>query len=212
MARIIDISPIVSDRIAVWPGDVPYRREEGLSLAKGDNIGLSSIHTTVHVGAHADSPVHYVRDGRAISEAPLDHYYGACQVVQVNVPRGVRIRTSDLPVPIVAPRVLFRTGSFPDPEHFNEDFCSFSAELIEFLSGHDGLLAGIDTPSIDPFDDKGLESHQALARFGMSNLEGLVLSHVDPGLYTLAAFPLRIEGADASPVRAVLITGRVGPD
>jgi kynurenine formamidase len=32
-----------------------------------------------------------------------------------------------------------------------------------------------------------------------------VLERVAPGRYTLAAFPLRLEGADASPVRAVLI-------
>ena len=39
----------------------------------------------------------------------------------------------------------------------------------------------------------------------MANLEGLVLAHVEPGRYTLAAFPLRLAEADASPVRAVLI-------
>src|SRR5438477_209411 len=42
----------------------------------------------------------------------------------------------------------------------------------------------------------------------MVNLEGLVLAHVPPGLYTLVALPLALEGADASPVRAPLPPGR----
>jgi arylformamidase len=50
-----------------------------------------------------------------------------------------------------------------------------------------------------------LESHQAAARHDMALLEGLVLDHVEPGLYTLVALPLRLENADASPVRAVLV-------
>jgi arylformamidase len=35
-------------------------------------------------------------------------------------------------------------------------------------------------------------------------LEGLELGHVTPGCYELVALPLRLEGADASPVRATL--------
>jgi len=64
---------------------------------------------------------------------------------------------------------------------------------------------GLDTPSVDPYDDATLACHQALARFGMVGLEGLVLHDVAPGLYTLCALPLKIEGAEASPVRAVLV-------
>ena len=39
----------------------------------------------------------------------------------------------------------------------------------------------------------------------MCNLEGLVLDQVEPGFYTLIALPLKIEGVDASPVRAILM-------
>ena len=67
------------------------------------------------------------------------------------------------------------------------------------------MVAG-DTPSVDPFESKELEAHQAFARNDMAMLEGLVLDHVDEGEYELIAPPLRIRGADASPVRAVLRT------
>jgi len=41
----------------------------------------------------------------------------------------------------------------------------------------------------------------------MAILEGLILNHVEDGSYTLIALPLRLQGADASPVRAALIKG-----
>ncbi len=203
--RLIDISPVLSPRTAVWPGDVPLRREVALSIERGDNLELSAVTTTLHVGAHTDAPSHYVAGGQQIGARDLAYYYGPCEVVEVSLPRGARILPEHLPGPASAPRVLFKTGSFPDPERFERDFNSLSPELVDALHARGVVLIGIDTPSVDPFDDARLESHQALARHDMANLEGVVLAHVAPGRYTLAAFPLRLERGDASPVRAVLI-------
>jgi arylformamidase len=205
VARLIDISPLVSPRTAVWPGDQAFSRAVALSIAGGDNLELSSITTTVHVGAHVDAPSHYAGDGQDIAARSLELYYGPCQVIAVDVPRGQRILPEHLLEEIQAPRVLFKTGSFPDPDAFNEDFNSLSPQLVDLVHEAGGVLVGLDTPSVDPFADKALESHQALARHDMANLEGVILDHVEPGLYTLIAFPLRLEAADASPVRAVLI-------
>jgi arylformamidase len=66
-------------------------------------------------------------------------------------------------------------------------------------------LVGIDTPSIDLAEDKVLESHQAVFSHDMAILEGIVLGHVSEGIYQLIALPLKIEGADATPVRAILL-------
>ncbi len=205
MARLIDISPLVSERIAVWPGDVAYRRGVSLSLESGDNLTLGSLASTLHLGAHADAPSHYSPGGQAIAARDLAFYYGPCQVIALSLPRGARILPSHLRQALQAPRILFKTGSFPDPQTFNEDFNSLSAPLVEAIHQAGGVLVGIDTPSVDPFADKALEAHQALARRDMANLEGLVLEHVQPGFYTLVAFPLKLAEADGSPVRAVLI-------
>lgn len=201
---ILDISPVVSPRTAVFPGDTPFSRVVALSIDAGDHLDLSAITTTVHVGAHTDAPSHYAAGGASIDARPLELYYGPCEVIAVDVARGARIGPLDRPVR--APRVLFRTGTFPDPDHWNDDFASLSPELVASLHAQGVVLVGIDTPSIDPCDSKALESHQAVAARDMAILEGIVLDHVAPGLYTLIALPLRLEGADASPVRAVLVT------
>lgn len=203
--RIIDISPPITERIAVWPGDAPYKRKVALSIADGSNIDLSAIDSTVHLGAHADAPSHYVAGGAHIAARPLELYYGPCQVARVDVARGERVTPAHLRDEVVAPRLLLRTGTFPDPTAWNSDFASLSPELIDHLAARGVVLVGIDTPSVDPFDDKVLLTHQALARHGVANLEGLVLDHVAPGVYTLIALPLPLVGADASPVRAALV-------
>ncbi len=205
--KIHDLSPLISPRLAVWPGDVPYARHVALSISSGANLDLSSIATTLHLGAHADAPSHFSALGAGMDGVDLAPYVGPCQVVEVRLPRGSRILPEHLRTPITAPRVLFRTGSYPDPETFSEDFNSLSPELILELHRRGVVLVGLDTPSVDPFESRALETHQALARTGMRNLEGLVLDGIPEGIYTLVALPLRLEGADASPLRAVLLEG-----
>jgi arylformamidase len=205
VAEILDISPSISARIAVWPGDIPFSRAITCALADGATVDLSSVTTTVHLGAHTDAPSHYALGAPDIAARSLDRYYGPCQVVRVTVPRGERVRPEHVGADIAAPRVLFATGTFPDPDAWNDDFASLSPELIAWLHDRGVQLVGIDTPSIDPMASKALESHQAVAARDMAILEGVVLDGVEPGLYTLIALPLKIEGADASPVRAALV-------
>ncbi|MGZ3709351.1 MAG: cyclase family protein [Bdellovibrionota bacterium] len=198
-----DISPEISEGIAVFPGDTPYRRTAVMGFAQGDHLGLSKIETTVHLGAHVDAPNHYVRSGQGMSDRSLHYYRGECQVMEIQLPRGSRIRASHLK-PVKAPRVLFKTLSYPDPNRWNGDFNALSAELIDALAAKGVILVGIDTPSVDPAEDQALETHQAIARHNLANLEGIVLDQVPEGIYELTALPLKLQGADASPVRAVL--------
>ena len=204
---ILDISPRVSARLGVFPGDVPFSQDVLLDFPQGHNLKLSSVRTTVHLGAHADAPSHYARGGTNIADADLGRYLGPCEVVWADVPRGARVGAKHLPDGWRprAPRILVRTGSFPDPDVWNADFCSLEPTLVELLASHGVVLVGIDTPSVDPQDSKALEAHGAIARAGLSILEGLVLDKAPAGLYTLIALPLALEGLDASPVRAVLL-------
>ena len=105
---------------------------------------------------------------------------------------------------ITAPRVLLRTGTFPNPEDFTEDFAALSADLVTEFASSGVKLVGIDTPSVDLFESKDLPAHKACLANNVLILEGIRLGDVDPGLYELIALPLPLAGFDASPVRAVL--------
>jgi arylformamidase len=209
---IYDISPAISTSLKVWPGDTPPSRETLLDMERGDDLTLSTLHSTAHVGAHADAPSHYGRGAPAMHERPLDLYVGTCQVVRVAAGRGSRITPGDLPRGGLAPRLLVATGTFPDPESFNEDFAALSPELVDVLHHQGVRLIGIDTPSVDLFASRDLPVHQRCLAHDMGILEGLVLADVPEGLYELMALPLKLVGFDASPVRAVLRTIDPGGD
>lgn len=206
MSRIYDISPPISESLAVWPGDTPPRREVLLDMARGDSLTLSSLHATVHLGAHADGANHFGIDAPGIDASDLENFLGPCQVMRVNANPRSRITSDMLQTPITAARVLIHTGTFPDPNRFSEDFAAFAPELVDHLHQQGVRLVGIDTPSVDPFDSNDLPSHQRFLANNMAILEGLVLTDVPEGQYELIALPLRLVGFDASPVRAVLRT------
>jgi arylformamidase len=201
---IYDITPLITPRLAVWPGDTPPTREVLLDINRGDNITLSALRATVHLGAHADAPSHYGADAPAIDARGLDAYLGPCQVMHVTVGRSVRVTAAMLPDAVRAERVLLATGTFRDPERFNTDFAALDPGLVDYFHERGVKLVGIDTPSVDLFDSKDLPSHHAFLRHDMAILEGVVLRDVPAGVYELIALPLKLEGFDASPVRAVL--------
>ena len=202
---LMDISPRITESMAVFPGDTPPRREVLAELAKGDPVTLSTLHATVHLGAHADGPNHYGVGGRAIDEQPLDLYVGRCQVLRTNAPPGRRITVEDLgQTEIQAERVLIATGSYPDFDRWTAEFNGLEPALIDFLASQGVRLVGVDTPSVDSADSKDLPAHARFFAHDMAIIEGLVLTDVDVGFYELIALPLRLGGFDGSPVRAIL--------
>lgn len=203
---LIDISPPISPELDVWPGDQRFELVKSLDFDAGDHMDVGAIKTTLHVGSHIDSHRHFFAEGADAAHMPLESYYGPCQVIDVAAKRGHRFSLDDFQQEPTAPRVLLKTGTFPDPRNWNSDFAAPVPELIDQLADRGVVLVGFDSPSTDLFDDAAMLAHKRLAARGVANLEGVVLDHVPAGHYTLCAFPLRIEKADGSPVRAVLIT------
>jgi arylformamidase len=201
---LYDLSPPISEALAVWPGDTPPSREVLLDLARGDSVTLSTLRATVHLGSHADAPNHYGTGAPDIAARALDFYLGPCEVMRVPAPSGTLVMQAMLPRKPSAPRLLLATGTAPDPNRFPEDFAALSPHLVEFLHMTGVRLVGTDAPSVDPFNSKDLPAHRKFLKHDMAILEGLVLDGVPEGLYELIALPLRLVGFDASPVRAVL--------
>jgi arylformamidase len=205
MRRLHDISPVVSPRLAVWPGDTPPSREVLLDMAAGASLTLSTLRASAHAGAHADAPSHYGHPAASIDQVALGPYLGSCEVVRVAAAPGTRIGRHQLPPALRAPRVLITTGTYPDPERFENGFAALEPALVDALHAEGVVLVGVDTPSVDLFDDTQLLAHRRCLAHGLAILEHLVLRDVPAGPYELIALPLRLEGFDASPVRAVLL-------
>ena len=204
--RIFDISPTIDASLGVWPGDTKVSREVLLDMAKGDNLTLSTLRSTVHLGSHADAPSHYGHPAPTIESMPLELYLGLARVVTARVQRGVRVSLEDLDGAIDQQRIIIRTSTFPDPTNWNEDFAGLEPTLIDEFARREVRLVGVDTPSVDLMQSKVLPAHHACLRNSIAIVEGLVLRDVPDGVYELIALPLKLAGFDASPVRAVLRT------
>jgi arylformamidase len=225
MRTVWDISPPLSPATPVFPGDTPYSQQWTAQIGPGCPVNVSAITLSAHLGAHADGPLHYSAggDARPIGAVPLDPFLGPCRVIhaigerpgagpgsgpRLITPNDLRHAIADPTSPIapltpLPPRVLVRTCD-KAAVTWDPHFAAFAPETIAWLASHGVTLVGIDTPSVDAADSKTLDSHQQLLRYDMRVLENLVLDEVAPGDYELIALPLKLTGADASPVRAIL--------
>lgn len=202
--RLYDITHPLHEATAHWPGDAPFRLEFTARLSQGDPVNLSALSLSPHNGTHADAPFHYDDQGAGMADVPLDRFIGPARFVALEG-RDL-IRRSDLERLDLAgvERLLIRTGSCPDYTRFNPGFTAFDPEAIRYLAGLGVRLIGTDAHSMDPMEGQGLSSHHACRKAGILILENLNLTAVPPGDYELIALPLRLVGADGSPVRAVL--------
>ena len=150
-----------------------------------------------HLGTHADAPAHVLAGAPSAGALPLEPFLGPARVV--DLPGRGEIGPDALPRRAIgARRILFRTGGR-----------AFLAPLAAVrLAERGAILVGTDAVSLDPEDAEDLPVHRALLSRGICLLEGLDLSQVEPGDYSLIALPLRLTHLDAAPVRAVLIRSR----
>ena len=206
---ITDITRPLSPATAVWPGDEPFSLRWTQPYGPGA-AAVSCLRLSPHIGTHLDAPLHLDPSGADAASIPLVACVGPSEVLAL--PGHDRpITREDLPSrwSPSAPRVLFSTGTWPAGTLIPAAFASLSPALVEFLAGAGVVLVGIDTPSVDEPFATGLLAHRSCAAHGMVILEGLDLERVPAGIFTLVAVPLRLEGAEASPVRAFLV-GEVG--
>jgi arylformamidase len=204
MKRLWDISPLVAPDAPIFPGDEPYALRWTARLSPDCPVNLSALTMSPHVGAHADAPLHYADGVASAAEVDLHAYLGPCRVIHA-IGCGALIRiehlahaAADLPE-----RVLVRCMQRADTV-WNPDFTAYAPQTVAWLAERGVRLIGLDTPSVDPASSKTLDSHQQLLRLNLRVLENLVLDDVPEGDYELIALPLKLAGACASPVRAVL--------
>lgn len=202
---IIDITRPLGPTTAAWPGDAPF--EMRWTQTHSDAAAaVSCVQFSPHVGTHLDAPLHFDRDGHDVAAVPLSVCIGPCQVVALPGHDGP-IAGRDLPPGWrpSAPRVLFATGTWLPGGPIPPRFATVSPDLVDELSMAAVVLLGIDTPSVDQPGASGLPAHRRCLERSIAILEGLDLSGVLPGAYTLFAAPLRLSGVEASPVRAFLL-------
>lgn len=189
--RVIDISRELF-HTPVYPGDPEPRREIVRRMELGDSYNLSGFYTGCHSATHVDAPRHFISDGKTVDELPPERFMGRCTVVAASgIVTGADI---DRIMPYCESIVLLKGNG--------KAYLSQSAAFA--LADAGVTLVGTDAWSIGAPHVEA-EPHIELLSADIPILEGLDLSRVSEGNYTLVALPLFLKGAEASPVRAVLL-------
>ena len=209
--NIIDITIPLSDKTPVWEG------EKGITIKSIDRIddtsdfNVSRIELGVHSGTHIDAPYHLFKNGITADQIPLDALIGGVQVVGIS--EGISVIDKNclmnLDIKDGIERILFITSNsrywVSDRYSFNRDYVALNSQGARYLVDMDLKLVGIDYFSVSVYDDL-IQPHKIFLDHGVVILENIDLRQVPQGLYELICLPLKIVGADAAPVRAVLIS------
>jgi arylformamidase len=207
---IYDVTVPISNVMPVWPGDPPVRLtpKSHLSRDKTHTVRLTAIEMGSHTGTHIDAPVHMIDTGNRLDEFPLETLTGKATVFEIS---GVRFLGREQLERLNwngVERVLFKTENSKHwrDGKFYEHFVYLDPEGAEFIVQQGVKLVGIDYLSIDKFRSESHPSHFVLLKKNIPIIEGLNLSAVPAGEYTLIALPLNLQDADGAPARVILMS------
>jgi arylformamidase len=207
--RTYDITLTVTPQMIVWPGDPPVNMQRISSIESGDSANVTQISMSCHTGTHVDAPHHFIKNGKTVENLSMDLLVGRAYVL--HLPDVDMITASVLmnaDIPPRTRRLLFKTRNSEywtnGGRDFQTNFVGLSVDAAELLVDRNVRLVGIDYLSIAPFK-LGKPVHTILLNAGVVVIEGLDLSQVSQGRYTLHCLPLKLAGADGAPTRAVLV-------
>ena len=205
--RVHDVSRPLHDGGTIYPGDPEIRFRSHSSIARGDEANVSALALGSHTGTHVDAPSHFLPGATPVDGIPVDRLIGPAVVLEI--PDTVAaVGAGDLAAQdlLGQRRVLLRTRNSTLPARgFDREYCALSPDGAEYLLDRGVDLVGIDALSVERFGSEDFAVHHLLLGRGVVIVEGLDLSAVSPGVYQFICLPLRLQGLDGAPARAVLI-------
>ncbi len=210
--KIIDLSAPLNESIHCYPTDPPFNRTWHLSFSDcGANV--SKLEMGAHTGTHVDAPLHFIDGGKPITALPLDLFLGEALVIGCHKESGELITPSDLDGKSIGKDdiVLFRTGwekRANTNSFFVGEWPAFHPESIKQLIELGVKAIGGDIPSADNPSalQAGATSHRLALEANLPIFEGLInLEQLVGRRFFFIALPLRLDGAEASPVRAIAV-------
>ncbi|PKI33511.1 hypothetical protein CRG98_046067 [Punica granatum] len=186
-----------------------------ISIKKGNLTNNSEMKLPSHTGTHVDAPGHvfdhYFDAGFDVDTLDLEVLNGPALVIDVPRDKNITAEVMEsLEIPKGVRRVLFRTlntdRGLMYKNFFDTSYVGFMEDGAKWLvENTDIKLIGIDYLSVAAFDDL-IPSHLVLLKSREIILvEGLKLDDVPAGLYNVHCLPLRLPGAEGSPIRCILM-------
>ena len=206
---IYDITVLLGEESITYPGDPVFSRELMVTLKDQGDCELSRLSMSSHSGTHIDAPSHFIQGGKSIDQyGPADFIFSALileteddRIIRPEEMKNIRINPGDA--------LLFKTNNSRSGRcksgTFSEDYVHLSEEAADLCIEKGVGLIGIDYITIDRYKDATFAIHHKILGNKILILEGIDLSEVPPGHFTLFCPALKIKHGEASPVRAFLL-------
>jgi kynurenine formamidase len=232
-ARLYDVSPLIDDRLPVFPGHPPTEVEREAKTHERDGYFLQRLSLGEHLGAHVDAPAHAVAElhDRTIDRYPVDRFVATYvkydltafapapgDLVPATTLRAVEARDGVVAGPGEIAIVQFGWDAHLRPESDDPDERSWwirnapglAADACAHLAGLGVTGVGSDTATCDAAVVDGVITSAVghLETFLPNDIllfEGLVGLSEAPSRGIFIGLPLRIRGGSGSPIRAVLV-------
>ena len=207
--RTYDITLTITPDLPTWPGDPGIEIKRVEKIEDGSNANVTRLDMGVHTGTHVDAPYHFLQDGVTVDQLNLSLLTGRAYVLHLpDVDEITAAVLEEAQIPPRTRRVLFKTRNsdlWAEGEtEFQTDFVGLSENGAEYLVRRGVKLVGMDYLSIAPFK-KSRPTHERLLEAEVVVVEGLNLTEVEQGRYTIYCLPLKIANSDGAPARAILI-------
>ena len=208
MTRIVDLT------LTTRPGMRGVDFEVNSTIA-GKGWNTTVLHLYSHAGTHLDAPRHFIDQGETLEELALEKCVGPAYVIDLTFVKARDLITVEHLAPYAAKvgpgaRLLLKTGwsAHADSPDYRTHLPRVSLPLAEWLAERKIALLGVEPPSVADVNNKEelISVHRALLGAGVVIVEGLAnLEALQQDEVTFIALPLKLEGGDGSPVRAIAI-------
>ena len=208
---IHDISVPIRHGGLIYPGNpaIAITAQQAISAGAGANV--SRLDFGSHTGTHVDAPRHFFDDGAGVDALALDVLMGPARLLVfgdavLSIGRA-ELESHDL---TGVTRLLLRTRNSDwlasGSTEFHPDYTYVAPDGAAYLVERGIALVGVDYLSVEQFHSGHHRTHRTLLAAGVVIVEGLALAAVPGGDYELCCLPLRLEGLDGAPARAVLVS------
>lgn len=211
--RIVDLTAPLNHQTPCYPGDPPFTKSWHVQFRE-HGVYVSKLEMSAHTGSHVDAPLHFLGDGfPVLADIPLKRFIGPAIALQRLKDPGEDLSVADLAGADILPGdiVLFHTGwdkRSGSPAFFQDEWPGLQPSLVEELIRRGVKAIGGDIASVDSPTALagGAPAHKIAGRAGLPIFEGLLnLDQVTGQRFYFLGLPLKIEGGEASPVRAVAL-------
>jgi len=213
--KIIDLTQLLNEKMLVYPDTTPPTFQVTNTV---DQCGYHEhlISMLSHTGTHIDAPSHILQDGKPLDKFPFDKFIGRAMVIDCRGRDEISLDFLQSFEPRIAEVdfVLFNTGwqnRWNTDSYF--DSCPIpSKEAAIWLTKFKLKGVGVDAFSLDKIgsatvvNEETLPNHYILLRKETLLIENLTNLDKLPAFgFTFQCFPLKVENADGSPIRAIAI-------